>query len=76
MQLMKLIQEAKMTNSITPGQIRANRGGKRAGSGRKSEGKIQVTYKLAPDVVEFLRSSERPASKLIEDAVRDHYKLT
>ena len=32
-----------------------NHGGKRTGSGRKNEGKVQVCYKLAPDVVKFLR---------------------
>lgn len=57
-------------------QIRSARGGKRAGSGRKPEGKIQVSYKLAPDVVEFLRSNEKPASQLIENAVREHYGIT
>lgn len=51
------------------------RGGARKGSGRKSEGKIQVSYKLAPDVVQFLRSNEKPASQLIENAVRFYYKL-
>lgn len=51
-------------------------GGYRKGSGRKSEGKIQVSYKLAPDVVEFLRANEKPASQLIEEAVRNYYKIT
>ena len=41
--------------------------------GRKNEGKIPVCYKLAPDVVKFLRDHERPASRLIEDAVRKFY---
>ena len=52
-----------------------NHGGKRTGSGRKNEGKVQVCYKLAPDVVKFLREHDRPASRLIEDAVRAHYKV-
>ena len=52
-----------------------NHGGKRTGSGRKNEGKIPVCYKLAPDVVKFLREHDRPASRLIEDAVRAHYKV-
>ena len=52
-----------------------DRGGKRQGSGRKNEGKVQVCYKLAPDVVKFLREHDRPASRLIEDAVRAHYKV-
>ena len=63
-------------NNPTPDQIRAARGGKRAGSGRKPEGKIQVSYKLATDVVEFLRSNEKPASQLIENAVRKHYGIS
>lgn len=49
-----------------------NHGGKRPGSGRKNEGKVQVCYKLAPDVVKFLREHDRPASRLIEDAVRKY----
>ena len=36
-----------------------NHGGKRTGSGRKNEGKVQVCYRLAPDVVKFLRDHER-----------------
>jgi len=40
--------------------------------GRKNEGKVQVCYRLAPDVVEFLRNNERPASRIIEDAVRKY----
>lgn len=43
--------------------------------GRKNEGKIQVCYKLSPDVVKFLRDHDRPASRLIEDAVRKCYGL-
>lgn len=43
--------------------------------GRKNEGKVQVCYRLAPDVVKFLREHDRPASRLIEDAVRAHYKV-
>lgn len=43
--------------------------------GRKSEGKKQVCYRLAPDVIKFLREHERPASRLIEDAVRNYYRL-
>ena len=53
----------------------SKRGGARKGSGRKSEGKIQVSYKLAPDVVSFLRGNDRPASVLIEDAVRSYYQI-
>ena len=51
-------------------------GGARIGSGRKNEGKIPVCYKLAPDVVKFLRDHERPASRLIEEAVRNFYGLS
>ena len=50
-------------------------GGKRQGSGRKNEGKVQVCYRLALDVVEFLRNNERPASRIIEDAVRSYKKF-
>lgn len=50
----------------------AKHGGKRPRSGRKNEGKVQVCYRLAPDVVEFLRRNERPASRIIEDAVRKY----
>jgi len=46
------------------------------GAGRKPEGKIQVSYKLAPDVVNFLRANEKPASQLIENAVRNYYDIT
>ena len=56
-------------------KIMTNHGGKRPGSGRKNEGKVQVCYRLAPDVVEFLRSNERPASRIIEDAVRSYKKI-
>jgi len=51
------------------------KGGARKGAGRPAQGKVSVGYKLAPDVVEFLRSSEKPASVLIENAVRETYKL-
>ena len=53
-------------------KIMTNHGGKRQGSGRKNEGKMQVCYRLAPDVVEFMRHNERPASRIIEDAVRKY----
>lgn len=43
--------------------------------GRKNEGKVQVCYRLAPDVVLFLKKHERPASRLIEDAVRNYHGL-
>lgn len=59
-----------------PTDKKENRGGKRYGAGRKSEGKVPVCYKLAPDVVKFLRNNDRPASRLIEDAVRNYYLLT
>lgn len=53
-------------------------GGARAGAGRKkknSGGKIKACYSLSSDVVEFLRDHEKPASRLIEDAVREFYKI-
>lgn len=55
---------------------KTKRGGTRKGAGRKPEGKIQVSYKLAPDVVAFLRENEKPASQLIENAVRNYYGIT
>lgn len=48
----------------------------RRGRGRPSEGKIKVCYLLAPDVIEFLRNDDRPASRLIEEAIRVHFKLS
>lgn len=57
-------------------QKQSKKGGARKGAGRKSEGKIQVTYKLAPDVVDFLRENEKPASQLIENAIRSYYGIT
>ena len=54
-------------------KIMTNHGGARPGSGRKNEGKVQVCYKLAPDVVKFLREHDSPASRLIEEAVRKFY---
>jgi hypothetical protein len=63
-----------MTNP-TPDQIRAARGGKRAGSGRKqsSSKKIRISTSLSPDVVEYLnRRTDKPKSRIIEDALREH----
>ncbi len=48
--------------------------GKR-GRGRPSEGKVKVCYLLAPDVIEFLRANEQPASRLIEEAIREYFKI-
>lgn len=33
--------------------------------------KIPVSYKLASDVVDFLRAQDRPAAQVIEEAVRN-----
>lgn len=55
---------------------KSKRGGAREGAGRPSQDKIKIGYKLAPDVVKFLRENERPASQLIEEAVRKVYKIT
>ena len=63
-----------MTNQAA-NKTKPNRGGNRAGAGRKPEDKIQVTFKLAPDVVEFLRNN-RPCSKTIENAIRIYSKNT
>ncbi|SFN04467.1 hypothetical protein [Nitrosomonas communis] len=38
-------------------------GGARKSAGLKLEGKIAVTYQLAPDVVEFLRNDGKRASQ-------------
>ena len=62
-----------MTESIL--KKSTNHGGARKGAGRKDEGKTQVSYKLAPDVVSFLRLSDKPASVMIENAVRHYYNL-
>lgn len=48
-------------------------GGKRAGAGRKNEGKIQVSPRLAPDVVLILRNGKIPQAQMIEIAVREKY---
>lgn len=51
-----------------------NRGGKRAGSGRKKlgEGKKQrITFTLADDVIDFLKAN-RPAAQTLEKAIREY----
>lgn len=59
----------------TPCQILdAARGGKRAGSGRKNQNKVRVSYRLAPDVAEYLKNHEKPATTIIEEAVREYAK--
>ena len=59
----------------TPDQIRAERGGKRSGSGRKkvSAKKIRISTSLAVDVVEYLDSlADKPKAQIIEDAIRSY----
>ena len=57
----------------TSNQTNPKRGGKRAGAGRKSEGKVKVSYKLAPDVVAYLNSrADKPKARIIEEALREH----
>ncbi len=50
--------------------VASSHGGSRIGSGREKLNKIKVTYRLAPDVVIFLRGADQPASQVIEKAVR------
>lgn len=52
-----------------------NRGGKREGAGRKTSdsSKRMVSFRLAPDVLEYLRSvTNKPQAQVIEEAVRAH----
>lgn len=66
---------AGMDDNPTSDQIRAARGGKRSGSGRKQSRskKIRISTSLAPDVVEYLnRRTDKPKSRIIEDALREH----
>ena len=51
---------------------KTTRGGKRIGSGRKPSGtpnRVSVSYRLAPEVVAYLRSTPS-ATEAIEQAVR------
>jgi hypothetical protein len=50
-------------------------GGSRKGSGRKNQNKVRVSYRLAPDVAEYLKSHDKPATTIIEEAVREYAKL-
>ena len=57
------------------GEFRSGRGGQRQGAGRpkgttKADKKIRVSYRLAVDVVEYLRGHDMPAARVIERAVR------
>lgn len=54
--------------------IKNTRGGSRKGSGRKNQNKIRVSYRLAPDVAEYLKNHEKPATTIIEEAVREYAK--
>lgn len=55
-------------------QPRVERGGKREGSGRKNQNKVRVSYRLAADVAEYLKNHEKPATTIIEEAVREYAK--
>lgn len=61
-----------------PAEKKETRGGKREGSGRKrldSElKKKMVTFRLAPDVIGYLDSQDRPKSQVIEEAIRKNIK--
>lgn len=61
-------------NNPTQHPIRPARGGKRAGSGRKNHNKVRVSYRLSPDVAEYLKNHEKPATTIIEEAVREYAK--
>lgn len=54
------------------------KGGKREGSGRKRLDPVlkkkMVTFRLAPDVIEYLDSQDRPKSQVIEEAIRKNIK--
>jgi len=50
--------------------IKNTRGGSRKGSGRKNQNKVRVSYRLAADVAEYLKNHEKPATTIIEQAVR------
>jgi len=54
--------------------IKTARGGYRKGSGRKNQNKVRVSYRLAPDVAEYLKNHEKPATTIIEEAVREYAK--
>ena len=54
-------------------EFKSGRGGRREGAGRPLQGeekKIRVSYRLAVDVVEYLRGHDMPAARVIERAVR------
>jgi len=44
--------------------IKTARGGYRKGSGRKNQNKVRVSYRLAPDVAEYLKNHEKPATTI------------
>lgn len=51
------------------------KGGKREGAGRtKSDlSKKMVSFRLAPDVIEYLRSiTDKPQAQVIEELLREH----
>jgi len=35
---------------------------------------VRVSYRLAPDVAEYLKNHEKPATTIIEEAVREYAK--
>jgi hypothetical protein len=56
-------------------EFKSGRGGRREGAGRptgttKPGKKLRVSYRLARDVVEYLRAHHEPAARVIERAVR------
>lgn len=51
-----------------------NHGGKREGAGRKTSeaAKKMVSFRLAPDVLEYLESTGRAKAQVVEEALREH----
>lgn len=49
-------------------------GGKRAGAGRtrSDSSKKMVSFRLAPDVIDYLNSADKPKAQVVEEALRDH----
>lgn len=54
--------------------MNSSRGGKREGAGRKisESSKKMVSFRLAPDVIEYLDSTGKTKALVVEEALRDH----
>lgn len=54
-------------------QAEYGHGGRREGAGRKPEGDVPkrpITFRLAQDVIDYLRGHRLPAAQVVERAVR------